>query len=455
MPFLVVFFLSLQCYGDRGAGMDGAARAGSLKGKQGRKNKKRPSKKRPVSALSHQSAQSGGACSTADRYHCTSFPLVSDLSCPHRLVNEDDSSRMSWCSDDDHDKALDCLPFLLLPSECWLKIFSFLPYLEKGRVARVCRDWWGLTRNPCLWDRVSFSELPQSCLPSASHSPGDQCYSCFRRRVLLFTEFLEGVRPILRYLEFKFDICDSKSQYMQTIERLLAKCACRDLRVAHLNWKETPSEPLWLEQDGMSRCEEVVQKHRFRQRLFIQFFSNFTGLAPRLATLVLPFDWSDNSIASLARLKSLRNLVVEKYFVFQHLPQVSLDRFLGAVPQLRRLLLEVWTPSAHGLLLYAMTHRTLQYLDISQSRGFYLQALTMPSMQRFRVARHPWNGPLVLAEHVNIVCLHTVLSSGAPRLAKINDHYLEPDWRRNPSERLEEVLKGVCSCRKHKTGWAM
>lgn len=434
--------------------MDGAARAGSLKGKPGRKTKKRPSKKRPASALSHQSSQSAsGAGGGPDRYHCTSFPLVSDLNSLQRVANEDDSSRMSWCSEDD--KALTYLPFLLLPSECWLKIFSFLQYLEKGRVARVCRDWSGLIQNPCLWDRVSFSELPQSCLPSAEHSQSDQCYCCFKRRVFLFTEYLENVRPILRYLEFKFDISDSKSQYMQMIDRLLAKCACRDLRVAHLNWKETPSEPLWLEQDGMSRCEEVVQKHRFRQRLFIHFFSNFTGLAPRLSTLVLPFDWSDNSITSLGRLKSLKNLVVEKYFVFQHLPQVSLDRFLASLPHLQRLLLEVWTPSAHGLLLYTMAHKTLQYLDISQSRGFYLQALNMPSMLRFRVARHPWNGPLVLAEHVNIMCLHTVLAAGAPRLTKINDHYLEPDWRRNPSDRLEEVLKGVCSCRKHKTGWAM
>lgn len=361
---------------------------------------------------------------------------------------------MSWCSADD--KTWNCLPLLLLPTECWLKIFSFLPYLDKGRVARVCRDWSGLIRNPSLWDRVSFSELPQSCLPTArDHSQSDQCYCCFQRRVFLFAHFLESLRPILRYLEFKFDISDSKAQYLQIVERLLAKCACRDLRVAHLNWKETPSEPLWLEQDGMSRCEEVVQKHRFRQRLFIQFFDRFTSLAPRLSTLVLPFDWSDTGIASLGRLKNLRNLVVEKYFVFQHLPQVSLDRFLGSLPHLQKLLLEVWTPSAHGLLLYTMAHKMLQYLDISQSRGFYLQALSMPQLRRFRVARHPWNGPLVLAEHVNIVCLHTVLSVGSPRLTKINDHYLETDWQHNPSERLEEVLKGVCSCRKHKTGWAM
>ncbi|XP_076443859.1 uncharacterized protein LOC143282176 [Babylonia areolata] len=433
--------------------MDGASRTGSAKGKTTRKNKKRGSKKRPVSSTptfpTSQPGGGAGAYSGPDRYHVTSFPLVSDISSP---VQEDSSSRMSWCGEDE---AWGCLSILLLPTVVQLKIFAFLPNVDKGRAAMVCRQWADLLRSPSLWDRVSFSQLPQSCLPSASHSPTDQCYSCFQCRVFLFAQHVERLCPILHYLEFKFDISDSKSKYLQMIERLLSRCLCRDLRVAHVNWKETPSEPLWLGEDEMARCEEVVQKHRFRQRLFIQLFERLTGLAPRISTLVLPFDWSDSSIACLGRLKGLQNLVVEKYFVFQHLPQQSLDHFLAAVPNLTRLLLEVWTPSAHGMLLYTMGHKSLQYLDISQSRGFYLQALNMPNMRRFRVARHPWNGPLVLAEHVNIICLHTVLAQGAPKLTKINDHYLEPDWQHRPSDRLEEVLKGVCSCRRHKTGWAM
>lgn len=428
--------------------MDGAARVGSAKGKTTRKNKKRGSKKRPTSAP-FPSAQAGGAYSGPDRYHVTSFPLVSDIS----PAQEDSASRMSWCEEEEG--ALACLSILLLPTVVQLKIFSFLPNVDKARAAMVCRQWADLLRSPSLWDRLSFSELPQSCLPSATHTPTDQCYVCFQERVYLFAQYIEKLCPILRYLEFKFDISDSKSRYLQMIEHLLSRCACRDLRVAHVNWKETPSEPLWLEGDEMARCEEVVQKHRFRQRLFIQLFERLTGLAPRLSTLVLPFDWSDSSITSLGRLKNLQNLVVEKYFVFQHLPQQSLNSFLAAVPNLTRLLLEVWTPSAHGMLLYTMTHKSLQYLDISQSRGFYLQALNMPNMRRFRVARQPWNGPLVLAEHINIICLHTVLAAGAPKLTKINDHYLEPDWQLRPSDRLEEVLKGVCSCRRHKTGWAM
>lgn len=369
---------------------------------------------------------------------------------------------MSWCSDDDNGNscaaALDYLPFLLLPAVCQIKIFGFLSNIEKGRVAKVCKDWANMIRNPCLWDRVSFSELPQSCLPNVgrNHNPDDQCYQCFQRRVFSYAEFLENIRPILRFMEFKFDISDSKTNYLHMIDRLLAKCACRDLRVAHLNWKETPSEPHWQEQLDTTRCEEVVQKHRFRQRLFIHFFQRFTGLAPRLHTLSLPFDWSDSSLESMARLRhSLRSLVLEKYFVFQHLPQKSLDRFLSALPGLRQLLLEVWTPSAHGLIMYTMSHKALQYLDISQSRGVYLQALNMPTLHTFRVARHPWNGPLVLADTLNISCLHSVLSLGCPRLAKFNDHYLEQDWQHSPSERLEEVLRNVCSCRKHKTGWHM
>lgn len=439
--------------------MEGTSRSGSVKGKLGRKGgKKRSAKKRPVSTVSACDSTVNGDCAP-DRYHSTSFPLVSDI-IHHSTADE--SSRMSWCSEDDNgntsSSTCDYLPFLLLPAVCQIRIFGFLSNIEKGKVASVCREWASVIQNPCLWDRVSFSKLPQSCLPvtQKNHTACDQCYLCFKQRVFLFAEYVENIRPILRYLEFKFDISDSKADYLHMIDRLLGKCACRDLRVAHLNWKETPSEPLWQEQLDTTRCEEVVQKHRFRQRLFVQFFQRFTGLAPRLHTLALPFDWSDSSLDSLARLRqSLRNLVVEKYFVFQHLPQLSLDRFLSAVPGLRRLLLEVWTPSAHGLLMYSMTHKSLQYLDISQSRGFYLQALNMPALRTVRVARHPWNGPLVLAEHMNIVCLHQVFASGCPHLMKINDHYLEDDWQHKPSDRLDEVLKNVCSCRKHKTGWHM
>ncbi|KAK7499669.1 hypothetical protein BaRGS_00009010 [Batillaria attramentaria] len=432
--------------------MEVGARGGA-KAKSGRKTKKRPSKKRPASALSQQSA--GGASYAPDRYHATSFPLVSDLTGLSHATCDDESSRMSWCSLDEEKDRVRCFPFMQLPVVCKLKVFGFLNNVEKAKVATVCRDWASLLENPSLWDRVSFSELPQSCLPRADHVFSDACYYCYKERVFLFAEHLENRHPVLHFMEFKFDIMDTKENYLRMIKRLLGKCACRDLRIAHLNWKETPSEPLWLMEDEISRCEEVVEKHRFRQRRFVGFFDHFTSLAPRLSTLVLPFDWSDSSISSLARLKNLRNLVVEKYFVFQHLPQHTLDHFLASVPHLQKLLLEVWTPSAKGLVLYSMAHKSLQYLDVSQSRGFYLQSLNMPCMSRFRIARHPWNGPLVLAEHVNIVCLHTVLANGAPKLTKINDHYLELDWRHEPSERLEEVLKEVCSCRRHKKGWAM
>ncbi|XP_025077220.1 uncharacterized protein LOC112553937 [Pomacea canaliculata] len=425
---------------------------GGPKGKLGRKTKKRSSKKRSSSQQLVQSA--GGARHQPDRYHCTSFSLVSNLASKHQ--EEDDGiSRMSWCSADGEKDEVESFPFVQLPVMCKLKIFSYLHNKDKGRLARVCREWASLLHDPCLWDHVSFSELPSGCLPSAIHPFADECYTCYKVRVSQFSDYLKSVKPVLRFLEFKFDFSDMKEHYLEMVKRLLARCACRDLRVAHLYWKETPREPLWLESERMTRCEEVVQRHRLRQRLFVNFFDHFTSLAPRLSTLVLPFDWSENSISSLARLKNLKNLVLEKYFVFQHLRQEALERLLVSLPHLQRLLLEVWTPSGHGLVLYSMASKSLQYLDVSQSRGFYLQSINMPNMERFRVARHPWNGPLALAEHVNIQCLHTVLAIGAPNLTKINDHYLESDWRHNPSPMLEEVLKSVCSCRRHKTAWAM
>jgi hypothetical protein len=67
--------------------------------------------------------------------------------------------------------------------------------------------------------------------------------------------------------------------------------------------------------------------------------------------------------------------------------------------------------------------------------------------------RHPWNGPLV--DRIDIPCLYNILVTGAPKLCKLNDHYLKEEWKDSCYSILDEVLRSVCSCRKHKTGWAM
>ncbi|KAK3609100.1 hypothetical protein CHS0354_015659 [Potamilus streckersoni] len=346
--------------------------------------------------------------------------------------------------------------FQRLPYICQLKVFSYLSSLEKGRLFLVCRCWYDLLRSCCLWSHVSCSEIPMHCVTKEHHNCLEVCYARYCHRVHQFLDFLGDIHPVLHSLEFKFDIADTKDDHLFKLVQLIENVNMYNLKYVSMNWKSTPVRPFWLDKSLLSsRCEEVIQKHRHRQRLFVNFFSHFTLFTPNITTLIFPFDWSERSVESLLRLKQLHSLVLEKYFVFQYLSQILLDKLLSGLLNLKRLMLEVWTPSGQGLLMFSITSRSLEYLDVSQCRGFYIEHINTPNLTQFHVARHSWNGPLVIAEQLNIPCLHDILLEGAPDLVKLNDHYLKNNWMEIKYNQLQEILKGVCSCRQHKTGWAM
>ncbi|XP_053405871.1 uncharacterized protein LOC123565371 [Mercenaria mercenaria] len=359
----------------------------------------------------------------------------------------------SFCSELDYDP--DLFPFQYLPDDCKLKVFSFLPIHDKGRCAQVCVYWRALLKTSSVWSHVAFSDFPFWCITTDEHNCIGNCYIRYRVRVKQFLSYLKELRPILRSLEFKFDIGEKADGFLQPLENLIDKANTKELKYASMNWKETPMRPFWTDSVRDIRCDEVMQKHRLRQRHFVSFFDLFTMQCPKVETLVVPFDWSDKSVDCLLRLQNLRSLVLEKYFVFQKLCQDLIDRLLIGLPCLKQLMLEVWTPSGHGLVFFALVSKSVEYLDISQSRGFYLNTVHLPKLKTFRVARHPWNGPLVLADRVNVPCIYDVLAEGSPKLEKINEHYLKPTWRDGIYQTLEEVLRSVCSCKRHKSGWAM
>ncbi|KAL3866123.1 hypothetical protein ACJMK2_043454 [Sinanodonta woodiana] len=346
--------------------------------------------------------------------------------------------------------------FQLLPYICQLKVFSYLSSLEKGRLFLVCKCWYDLLRSCCLWSHVSCCEIQMHCVTKEHHNCLEVCYAHYCHRVHQFLDFLGEIHPVLHSLEFMFDIADTEDGYLFKLEQLIQNANIYNLKYVSMNWRSTPVRPFWLDKSILnSKCDEVIQKHRHRQRLFVNFFSHFTLFTPNITTLIVPFDWSEKSVDSVLRLKQLHCLVLEKYFVFQYLSQTLLDKLLSGLSHLKRLMLEVWTPCGQGLVMFSITSKSLEYLDITQCRGFYIEHLNTPHLTQFRVARHPWNGPLVIAEQLNIPCLHDILLEGAPDLVKLNDHDLKSNWMEIKYSQLQEILKGVCSCRMHKTGWAM
>ncbi len=372
--------------------------------------------------------------------------LTIDGSSPSR------SLRMSRSTVRLKEKVVSSFAFDQLPQDCQLKIFTFLSPQERGFAARVCTEWNQLMKTPSLWNIIDLTSFPLCSKSSLAHKCGPLCYEIYKRRLKHYIRYLEGIGPAMKSFSFALDIVDYKDGWLKSIEALLRRSHCHDLEFVHLNWKETPIKPLWLAQYSYSPDEyqEYMHRHRHRQRLFVNFFDCFTCAAPNIQKLILPFDWSDRSLECLCRLQSLHALVLEKTFIFQGLQQSALDQLFAGMTNLQRLILEVWTPSGKGLLLYRIQSQILRYLDVSQCHGFYLQELTAPDLEVFKVSRHPWKSPFTCVDSVHIPCIYDVLCKGAPNLKQLNEHTLHPDWNITIYAELDTVLHAVCSCRQHK-----
>lgn len=351
-------------------------------------------------------------------------------------------------------------PFQCLPYLCKLRIFSFLETIDKGIASQVSSEWNALIRCPSMWscvDLTTFTLHSTTTCFQRVHRCDRDCYKLYCERMNTFHRYLTSVGPALKRFQFAYDIGDGQDGWLEWIESLLNASQCRDLESAYLNWKETPAKPFLPDGDQWSSEDynELMHRHRHRQRQFVKFLEFFACRAPNISKLVMPFDWSAKSVQVLMKLRCLETLVLEKYFVFQALDQSLLDTLVRSLPLLKQLVIEVWTPSGSGLLFYTIQSSTLRYVDISQSRGFFLREVDLPNVRVFKAGRHPWSGPLVIADSVRIPCIYEVLCEGAPNLQQINEHVLRMDWRERQYDELNLILKAMCSCRQHKKGWML
>ena len=365
----------------------------------------------------------------------------------------------------EHSRSSSKFAFSYLPEVCKLAVFSFLSDKEKAVAAQVCGEWNRLMRSASLWCDVDFLQFTL-CANSdhitsdqrSGHNCDDLCYKEYQKKVLMYYQYLLNIKPIVKGLKFAFDIGDYRDCWLELIQSFLETSRCSELQSAWMNWKQTPTKPVrpknvtWCTND----YNEVIHRHRHRQRLFVKFFDLFTASAPNVSHLVIPFDWSERSVQLLARLQNIQTLVLDKYFVYQSLEQTSLNHLIHSLPRLRSLTLEVWTPSGSGLLFYSISSESLEYVDISKCRGFYLGPVNLPRVKTLKASRHLWNGPLVTRDSsIHVPCIHQVLSDGSPILSILNDHRLEEEWRTEVSEELDRLLKTVCSCCMHMSEWSV
>jgi len=351
-------------------------------------------------------------------------------------------------------KMPETFPLQILPEDCKLKIMSFLTPKERGVAAQVCKEWSRLTIVPSLWSLVDFSSFPLCARCAYQHRECNMlCYAAYKTKMKKFFRYLIALRPAMRRLKFEFDI--DKDGWLELIQSLLRSACCRELYFVHLNWKETTVRPqssnaishTWSTSD----YHDLMFHHRHRQRLFVMFFEFFVTAAPNIKSLTLPFDWSDRSMRAIGRLRLLHTLVLQTYFWTHWADQASLTFLLQMIPTVRKLVLEVWSHSGQGLTPYMFDSPSIEFLDMSASRGVCLSRCSLPRLTTLKVSRRPTSSPLVAHEAPLHQCLYQVLCDGAPILRCLNALTLKPDWTENSYEELEQELNSVCSCISHKT----
>ena len=353
-------------------------------------------------------------------------------------------------------------PIQELPRELMIKIFSYLSPTELGTALRVCPNWYTLVKDSSLWTSVDFTAMPVCYADHPGVGCTRLCYTSYKHRVKSFMRFLDSIRPILRRLRLAFDIGDREDNWLSALDGFLTSAQLHELDVLYLTWHETPAKPYfggvnltWTTSD----TKELMQKQRYRQRLFVNMFTHLSERCSSVTKLCLPFEWSARTLQALGRLQRLDSLMLEKYFMYQPLAQESLDLLFHSLPKLRQLTLEVWTPSGPGLQLYSMAAAQLVYLDISQCRGVFLKSMSAPRLEVFKLSRHPFSGPLITSpDALHIPCVYDVIRDGCPALKQINEHILSRDWRyMGVYAELQVVLAAVCACHNHRTtdSWAM
>jgi len=113
----------------------------------------------------------------------------------------------------------EAFPFQSLPVDCRLKVFSMLSITERGRAARVCKDWCALMRMPELWtniDFLSFGFCRRCAKTGCDCTP--LCYATYKTRMKSFFRFLFSIRPKIRQLRASFDIGHHRDGWLDQLQ---------------------------------------------------------------------------------------------------------------------------------------------------------------------------------------------------------------------------------------------
>ncbi len=340
-------------------------------------------------------------------------------------------------------------PFQSLPTECLLKVFSFLTDVEKCQCARVCKVWAQLVRTPHLWVKADFKKLfftmekngvETIARPSASE------YQRMKSKIRNYVFHLVSRRALLKSLTFSFDLQEGEEIWLKLLIHCLHETNSRELGRVVFNWVHTPHPYMFSDSASHTKSSRILSFHKFLTALH--------HACPNIKSFAMPFDWSPLSLHLLGLFQNVKYLELYKYWVFRGTSQSAINKLLDQFPNLEKLKMDVAVKvkECESYPQYTISSKSLKELDIRDSNGFFLWSVTLPQLLSFQVNRACWSGPMIDRDHLKIPCLYTVLHDGAPRLQMYNEYKLDEDWRVLCNPELEQALKATCFCKKHKRG---
>lgn len=353
----------------------------------------------------------------------------------------------------------DYFPFSFLPVDCQLHVFSFLSEVEKCTAALVCEAWSKLIRTPRLWRVADFMRLGafQSGMDLVLVSARE--FERWKEWVHQYAYHLTSRSASLLVLRASFDLGDQKTKWADFLSRFLDSVHCGELQELELNWTLTHLEPPDFYPPGTCSMTQVSLIKMDQISNFQTLLEKFIQRSPKLTRMKLPFDWSAYSVAMLTQFQQLHTLELKYFWSFKGVCPEIMQDLTKALPNLKTLILHVLVPVKDLGISYSLESRSLEYLDVSQSRGLVFCHLDLPSLRVLRIKKTVrgiiLNRRTRLALQSRWSCLYSLLRSGTPNLRVFNNQVLLPHWREQTYKELNALLLQSCYCVQHSDTWLL
>ncbi|KAM3929692.1 uncharacterized protein RB166_007352 [Leptodactylus fuscus] len=348
-------------------------------------------------------------------------------------------------------------PFSFLPVDCQLHVFSFLSEVEKCTAAMVCSDWSKLMRTPRLWRVADFMRLGAVLSGMDGVLVSVREFERWKEWVHQYAYHLTSRGASLLVLRASFDLGDQRTKWAEFLLQFLDGVHCGDLQELELNWTLTHLEPLDIYPPGSMAQICLAKTDQFNS--FQTLFERLTRTSPKLSRMKLPFDWSEHSVSLLTHFQNLSTLELNYFWVFKSVRPETMQQLTRSLPKLKTLILQVLVPVKDLGVSYPMESKSLEFLDVSQSRGLVFNHVDLPSLKELKVKKTIrgiiLNRRTRVALQTRWSCLYDLLKVGAPKLQVFNSHTLLPTWQTQTYLELSEVLLQSCYCIQHTDTWLL